>query len=100
MAPINTQNRAAVAENDTDADFPGVRALLHFDQGQLRLALGNQAKEALSRVRVTYRLPLRQGENRLFLLCWKWPPCFLRLVKPGTSERLKEIRFEIPPPAK
>ncbi|MBI3923828.1 MAG: hypothetical protein HY318_20570, partial [Armatimonadetes bacterium] len=58
MVPPNTQNRAALNDNDTDVDFAGLKSLLHFHEGKLHLMLDNQSGEKLTNLRVTYRLPL------------------------------------------
>jgi hypothetical protein len=63
LTPPNTENRAALTDRDTDTDFPGLRALLHRQDGQLRLVLDNQGEQPLTRVRVTYRLPLAWKEG-------------------------------------
>jgi len=59
----NPDNRAALAETDQDADFPGLKALLRFQDGELLLLLDNQGREPLRGVRLTYRLPLAWKEG-------------------------------------
>ena len=56
--PPNVDNRAELADRDQDTKFSGLRALLHFHEGKLRLILDNQGREALKDVLLTYRLPL------------------------------------------
>ena len=63
LAPANVENRAELTDRDEDPKFAGVRALLHFHGGTLRLALENQAAEALTDLRITYRLPLAWNEG-------------------------------------
>jgi peptidoglycan/xylan/chitin deacetylase (PgdA/CDA1 family) len=63
LAPPNVENRAELAEGDQDPKFAGVRALLHFHGGKLRLALDNQSPQPLTGLRVTYRLPLAWNEG-------------------------------------
>jgi hypothetical protein len=65
LAPPNYKNRATIGENDYDTDFPDLKGLLHFEDGQLKLALENHGKAALTNLRVTYRLPLAWKEGVL-----------------------------------
>lgn len=63
MVLPNVQNRATLGPDDGDADFPGLTAQLHFADGRLVLALANEGDKPLTRVRVTYRLPLAWKEG-------------------------------------
>jgi peptidoglycan/xylan/chitin deacetylase (PgdA/CDA1 family) len=63
MVAPNVENRVALGPPDHDTDFPGLSALLHFHDGRLRLLLDNQSPTPLTRVRVTYRLPLAWQEG-------------------------------------
>lgn len=54
----NAENRSEPAACDSDADFPALKALLHFDDGRLSLLIDNQADQPLENLRITYRLPL------------------------------------------
>jgi hypothetical protein len=65
LVPPNYTNRAAIGENDYDTDFPDLKGLLHFENGQIKLALENHGKAALTNLRVTYRLPLAWKEGVL-----------------------------------
>ncbi|MBN1384483.1 MAG: SUMF1/EgtB/PvdO family nonheme iron enzyme [Elusimicrobia bacterium] len=57
----NNDNHKILQENDNDKDFPGIKALLSFDDEKLELLLENKSDYALNDVNITYRLPL----------CWK-----------------------------
>ena len=59
----NRDNRSALTRDDRDADFPDLRALLHFADGQVRLLLSNEGPRPLTGVRVTYRMPLAWTEG-------------------------------------
>jgi peptidoglycan/xylan/chitin deacetylase (PgdA/CDA1 family) len=63
MTVPNTDNHAALQDTDRDTDFPGLRALLHYADGALRLTLANGGPGPLTDVRVTYRLPLAWKEG-------------------------------------
>ncbi|MCX7012371.1 MAG: polysaccharide deacetylase family protein [Candidatus Sumerlaeota bacterium] len=59
----NAENRAALADRDEDADFPGLKGLLSFDGKALRLILRNQTSAPFKDVQVIYRLPLAWKEG-------------------------------------
>ena len=63
MVPVNFANRHAPAKDDYDSDFPDLHALVHFEGGQVRFLMENRSDKALSRVRLTYRLPLAWKEG-------------------------------------
>jgi hypothetical protein len=63
LAPPNTDNHATLGPRDQDTDFPGLSALVHFQDGRVQLLLGNRSRQPLTHVRVTYRLPLAWREG-------------------------------------
>lgn len=63
LVPPNLTNRTVPEAQDHDLRFPGLQALLCFQNGQLRLMLDNQSGVPLEKVRVTYRLPLAWREG-------------------------------------
>lgn len=63
MTPPNIDGRKSFGDKDFDEKFPGLKALLNFEGGTLRLAIENAGKAPLESVRVTYRLPLAWKEG-------------------------------------
>ena len=59
----NADNRAEIADGDSDADFPDIKVLLHFRGGKVRTLIDNRGSEPLTNVRITYRLPLAWKEG-------------------------------------
>jgi len=59
----NNDNRATLADGDQDPDFPGLRALLHFNEGKLRVVLDNRTDSPVTNTHITYRLPLAWNEG-------------------------------------
>ncbi len=59
----NRENRNQLSESDVDRDFPKLRALLHFRDDALHLAIENGSPEPLSDIRVAYRLPVAWKEG-------------------------------------
>jgi len=157
----NAENRAALADADEDADFPGLKGLLSFDGKTLEWTsegdtpftapfldpeviraygtfnckesgyyifqsnVSSEREQPLEfrRIRQTVQrvflngaevngaaARLQQGQNRLILIYHtgfsnerrfsnyngEHAGCFLRLVKPGTTERIANVRFEPP----
>lgn len=63
LVPPNTHNRSQLTPQDSDADLPGIRALLFLDGKVLNLVLENQLAKPLSDCRITYRLPLAWADG-------------------------------------
>ena len=74
MVLPNTQDRATLTPDDVDTAFPGLRAQLHFAGGKLILALDNEGDKPVTRLRVTFRLPLEWKEGVVHRMVRDLPP--------------------------
>ena len=62
---VNNDNQTSV-RGGKDSDFPGLKGALSFKADKLHLALDNQTGSALTKIRITYRLPLAWDEGVVF----------------------------------
>ncbi len=74
MVLPNVQNRATLTPDDCDTDFAGLRAQLHLANGRLVLALDNEGDKPVTRLRVTFRLPLEWKEGVVRRMVRDLPP--------------------------